>query len=379
MKLSVSILSTLLAQQAGAFSSVYLASLSKASTKRASVAIDEEARPTPVQAVAAQEEAIPEDAAPVMDVTKDLSADEETETVVENKIDPRIFDPKFRVQAGRYNEREMSIAVPFLKRPNKLDGSHAGDVGFDPLGLSESNDLYVMMEAEIRHARLAMLAVVGWPLSELIAPKFMLHGDNHLAPSVLNGFDTLNLIGFASIFGALGFFEFQTAFRRVDDKTLGKIHSEDMANVWKYGVPGDYNFDPLNLYSVLGDTADGRKALREAEIGHGRAAMLGITYFAMWEAITGHPIVENSVFFHPNAVLPLLAFAYAVFGQFYEIESNDRYMFQVEMTSEGKVYAERLKNFIGQSTSDSSKQAGKFGAVFGDIGAKFEKAVESLK
>ena len=58
--------------------------------------------------------------------------------------------------SGRYNDKEMSIAVPFLKRPTKLDGTHAGDVGFDPLGLSESQDMYTMMEAEIRHARLAM-------------------------------------------------------------------------------------------------------------------------------------------------------------------------------------------------------------------------------
>lgn len=342
MKLSVSILSTLLAQQAGAFSSGYLASLPRSSTKSASAVIDVKVSSTYLQAVAAQEEA-----ASVLDATNESSVDAETEPEVENKIDPRIYDPKFRVQPGRYNDKEMSIAMPFLKKPNKLDGSHAGDVGFDPLGLSESNDLYVMMEAELRHGRLAMLAAVGWPLSELIAPKSMLHGDNHLAPSVLNGFDTINFIGFAAIFGALGIFEFQTAFRRVDNKPMGKIHTEDMANVWKYGVPGDYNFDPLNLYSMLGDTADGRRAIREAEIGHGRAAMLGITYFAMWEAITGHPIVENSLFFHPNVVLPLLAVAYLVFGQFYEIESNGQYMFQVEKTSEGKMYAERLKNFIG--------------------------------
>ena len=57
-----------------------------------------------------------------------------------------------------------------MKRPKALDGSHAGDFGFDPLGLTESNDLYTMQEAELRHARLAMLAVVGWPLSELVAP-----------------------------------------------------------------------------------------------------------------------------------------------------------------------------------------------------------------
>ena len=73
-----------------------------------------------------------------------------------------------QIQPGRYNSLENSIAVPFLKRPTALDGTHAGDSGFDPLGFTEDNDLYTLMESEIRHGRIAMLAVIGWPLSELV-------------------------------------------------------------------------------------------------------------------------------------------------------------------------------------------------------------------
>lgn len=47
----------------------------------------------------------------------------------------------------------------------QLDGSMAGDVGFDPLGLSNIDDvgldLYWMREAELKHGRLAMMAVAG--------------------------------------------------------------------------------------------------------------------------------------------------------------------------------------------------------------------------
>jgi len=377
MKLSLSIILPLLANQACAFSqNRYLSALNSAVVS-AETASDESAAVPVSTPVAASEEQEPV----LMDVTKDFQ---------EDAIDPKILDPKYRVQPGRYNDREMSISVPFLKRPSKLDGTHAGDVGFDPLGLSETNDLYVMMEAEIRHARLAMLAVVGWPLSELNAPSWMLHGKTHLAPSVLNGFDPLNFIGFAAVFGALGYFEFQTAFRRVDNTPMGKIHTEDMANVWKYGVPGDYNFDPLNLYSCLGDTADGRKALREAEIAHGRAAMLGITYFALWEAVSGHPIVENSMFFHPNAVLPLLGFAYLAFGQFYEIEADDQYLFQVRQTSEGKVNASRLKNLIAATSGEAQENGAKAAEVAGDVanilgytgkemGVAYEKALNAYE
>ena len=94
-----------------------------------------------------------------------------------------------------------------------------------------------MQESELRHGRLAMLAVIGWPLSELLAPEWMLqHG---CAPSVLNGFSPLSFLATATIFGALGFFEYKTSLRRVDDKELGALHKEDMADVWKWGVAGD--------------------------------------------------------------------------------------------------------------------------------------------
>lgn len=258
-----------------------------------------------------------------------------------------------RFYSGRYNGREMSVSVPFLKRPSKLDGTHAGDVGFDPLGLSENLDLYTMMEAELRHARLAMLAVVGWPLSELVGPNFMLHGPNHLAPSVLNGFDPLSFIAVAAIFGGFGYFEYMTSLRRVDDKRLGMKHKEDMANVWKYGVPGDYNFDPLNLYSMFGDTADGRKAMRELEIAHGRWAMGGITAFAAWEALTKHAVVENNIFFHPNPILPAFGLAYLAFGFFYEVKNTDQYLFQVEKTSEGEVRMENLQKSVNEFSAEA--------------------------
>jgi hypothetical protein len=50
----------------------------------------------------------------------------------------------------------------------------AGDVGFDPLGLSQINDvgidLYWLREAELKHCRLAMLAVAGILFCETVGP-----------------------------------------------------------------------------------------------------------------------------------------------------------------------------------------------------------------
>lgn len=244
---------------------------------------------------------------------------------------------------------EYSIAVPFLPRPPHLRGDHAGDYGFDPCGLAQTWDLYTMQECELRHARLAMLAVVGWPLSELVAPDFMLSPEGR-APSVLNGFpNPIAAVSVVAILGALGFLETQTALRRTAETTLGDIHRRDMQKIWDYGVAGDYNFDPLNLYNSLGDDANGRKAIRNVEITQGRWAMLGITYFAFWEAISGKPIVENNPFFHPNPILPLAVIGYFVWSQFYQISNVREYPIRIEYTKDGEEMLRSLKRtFTGQ-------------------------------
>ena len=79
-----------------------------------------------------------------------------------------------------------SKSVPFLDQPNALDGTMAGDVGFDPLGFTSYwsdkdwsqqivpdvwldpsertpiTTLEWMREAELKHSRVCMMAVLGW-------------------------------------------------------------------------------------------------------------------------------------------------------------------------------------------------------------------------
>ena len=57
----------------------------------------------------------------------------------------------------------MSQCLPFLKCPPKLDGSMVGDVGFDPMGLSDVQpDLKYARAAELKHGRICMLATIGF-------------------------------------------------------------------------------------------------------------------------------------------------------------------------------------------------------------------------
>lgn len=289
-----------------------------------------------------------------------------------------------RILPGRYSDMPESIAIPFLSRPAALDGSHAGDYGFDPLGLSEKLDFYAMQESEVRHSRLAMLAAVGWPMSELLAPSWMLQ--NGCAPSVLNGVNPLSFLAIAGFLGGAAFFEYKTSLRPSLDTPMGKMHEKDMSAIWKYGVPGDYNFDPLNLYSSCGDDFKGRKGLRDVELSHGRVAMLGITYFAAWEALTGHPIVENNMLFHPNAMFPLLVAGYTAWSQIYEVSDLNTYPIEIKYTNEGEMKLNRVQSGISnlaaqitESTTKSKQQMDDLDDKFDIYAApkKFEEAVRS--
>jgi len=103
------------------------------------------------------------------------------------------------------------------------------------MGFTEDYDIYYMQECELRHGRLAMLAAAGWPLSEMLAPNFMLQ-DGGRAPSVLNGFNPISAIAVLGMFAAFGYAEYTTALRRTADTELGRKHRKDMEQVWEFGV-----------------------------------------------------------------------------------------------------------------------------------------------
>jgi light-harvesting complex I chlorophyll a/b binding protein 4 len=95
---------------------------------------------------------------------------------------------------------EMSKSLPFLLRPSNLDGTMIGDVGFDPIGLSDNFDLKWLREAELKHGRVSMLAVVGFVVSEFVNfPMYssMHVDDSNMAPSVV-GLSAMLQIVFAA-------------------------------------------------------------------------------------------------------------------------------------------------------------------------------------
>ena len=167
------------------------------------------------------------------------------------------------------------------------DDTLAGDFGFDPLLIADTpKKLAWFRECEIRHARLAMLAAVGWPLSELfdgplaqtLGVQSALLSDGR-APSLLNGgLGNINSAYWGAVV-ALAVF--------VESKSLDVMFGKKPFDY----LPGDLRLDPLKQDSTF---------FRTAEIQNGRVAMVAITVFALEEAVFKAPIVEKtSVFFKP--------------------------------------------------------------------------------
>ena len=178
---------------------------------------------------------------------------------------------------------DMSTALPFVTRPAYLDGSMAGDAGFDPLGLAANPDrLKFMREAELKHSRIAMLAAVGWPAAELVhnnmahslGLKSMLQAGERV-PSILNG---------------------------------GLAHT--MADYWPYMTAALVAGGAIEAFAATGalESApldESKRSLELSEIKHGRIAMFAIAAMASQEAFTGVGVVSNLMnALHPATFSP---------------------------------------------------------------------------
>uniref|UniRef100_A0A7S1ZQD0 Plastid light harvesting protein n=1 Tax=Trieres chinensis TaxID=1514140 RepID=A0A7S1ZQD0_TRICV len=184
---------------------------------------------------------------------------------------------------------QMSESMPFMARPAVLTGSLPGDVGFDPFGFAKSeSDLMNYREAEVKHARLAMLAAAGWPLSEVFDKKIagalgmvpMLDANDRV-PSLLNGglgkISPLYWVGCIALAGAIDFYGIQRS----------KGGNADY-------FPGNLGFDPFGVYPK---DSEGQRWMQLAEIKNGRLAMIAVFGFAIQEAVSKVGVVDETPFF----------------------------------------------------------------------------------
>merc|ERR1719503_469223 len=88
------------------------------------------------------------------------------------QFDAKDQDGPSPVATGGTQYASPEKVAPLFLIPTKSvvgDNSMVGDKGFDPLGFADSVEkLRIYREAELKHGRLAMLAALGWPVSEAL-------------------------------------------------------------------------------------------------------------------------------------------------------------------------------------------------------------------
>ena len=189
------------------------------------------------------------------------------------------------------DKTERSKAVPFLPRAKALDGTLPGDYGFDPFFLSsipknfagfiqppsweETKGLptiYWMRESEVKHCRIAMLAVPGWIATDFGLRFPFSQFSTDAIPSGYNAHDILVGQGTMTVMLlAIGLVEFCTSASLVE---VSKGESDRAA--------GDFGLDGGMLKNK---DAKFIKDMATKEVNNGRLAMLAFGGIATQTAL----------------------------------------------------------------------------------------------
>lgn len=176
-----------------------------------------------------------------------------------------------------------SKAIPFLEQPPLLDGTMAGDQGFDPLGLSMIEgigcDLYWMREAELKHSRVAMLAVAGILQVEIFGP----------APGCEAATAKCQMDAFWQLWNSHPQY---VAFALIMITTIEMISGIAATTGRETGdrAPGDFGLDPLGFGK--GDPAKFER-LKAQEVANGRLAMWAAAGLLVQGCTTHQGGIEN--------------------------------------------------------------------------------------
>lgn len=201
-------------------------------------------------------------------------ADKEESPDIKTSVDVEILsDESLRRRLEASLALQQPAALPFLPPPKYRDFivNCPGDAGFDPASLARDLTTFRwMQESELKHSRIAMVSVVLWPLSELDCSFLDLEG-------ALQHFPFALVLGMGSLAAAI--------------PEMSKMPESP---------PGYYGFDPLNLKDFEMPMScwlpKGRRWMAEAELKHGRLAMLACLAFAFIELSTKVPIVRHAPF-----------------------------------------------------------------------------------
>lgn len=143
-------------------------------------------------------------------------------------------------------------------------------LGFDPVGFSNWVDVKWLREAELKHGRVCMLAVVGFVMTEY----FQLPGAVHQVGVVEAHNAAVKSGAMNQILLWTGMFEI-ISFKAITQMIEGSGRA-----------PGDFGFDPLQLSKGKSEAEVEKYAVMELK--NGRLAMLAFSGMVTQAVLTGH-------------------------------------------------------------------------------------------
>mmetsp|Transcript_24206 Transcript_24206/g.27585 ORF Transcript_24206/g.27585 Transcript_24206/m.27585 type:complete len:202 (+) Transcript_24206:158-763(+) len=165
--------------------------------------------------------------------------------------------------------KEKSGALPFLPYPENLRGYVGEEIGFDPLRISDYFPMDYLREAELKHSRIAMLAITGFIAVDLGFTLPFAQG--------VSSADAHNFGVEQGLFGAVGIpigvFE-MVSWLAVQEMLQGSGRE-----------PGNFGF---GLKYLDGKSEENIKKVKMWELLNGRLAMFAIGGAATQSVLTGH-------------------------------------------------------------------------------------------
>lgn len=158
-----------------------------------------------------------------------------------------------------------------MQTPLKLeDYQGAGNYGFDPVGFTDYLDPRYLSEAELKHGRLCMLAIVGFAATDL---GFRLPGDVHAVSSVAAHDMALSYGAMNQLIIWISIFE-----------TVSAVAVNQMLYENSGRMPGDFGLDPFKLLNTPARTAH----MKLSEVVHCRLAMFAFSGMVTQAVLTGN-------------------------------------------------------------------------------------------
>lgn len=198
-----------------------------------------------------------------------------------------------------------------LRLPEELPGAVGPTGFFDPLNLSKDvapRELKRWHEAELKHGRVAMIAVIGFFVQESFHPLF----NGAITGPAVTQFQAVQervpLFWLANLF-AIAITEAVTigrGWQSPDEYEPGQTRAL-LKDDW---IPGDLGFDPLGLLppgsSNFNKMSPEFYDIRTKELQNGRLAMLGIAGIVAQELVDKRPILEHFAKFGLGAAGPAI-------------------------------------------------------------------------